>query len=557
MKDKFYFTSFFYKHFDCLLLVLLCFLFGCFSVGYGQDVGWDITNYHLYNPFAFLTGRFSKDIMPATIHTFLNPLLDIPYYLLVRYFNNYPRFVAFVMGLPGGVLAFFVYKISWFLLGRKGARAEAIVATGVGITGAMVISQLGMTSNEIPLAAILCASFYLLLKFLFEEQTVSFCFWSAFLAGSAVGLKYTAAPFVIALTIAFLINLPWIKRPFRFLMFFALGGLVGFLVTNGFFMWRLWHAYDNPFFPFLNGIFKSPFFAPVNFDETRFYPHSLGQWWFYPFYWIHKSNGLVTEPRIYLADARFAAAYIGTILLFVRFVWDCVFNRQDSAALREKAVLLVFVVIGYVLWLRFYSVLRYAVVLEVLAGVLVIYALRCYLKNGWVLVLSLGVLGSVMYKTHYPSWRRAPYTKQVIEIYNLPSVPENALIVYYEEGLAFLSMFFPKDAQFIGGIKLPINDYPGLLLQQLAKQRNALPEQYYRYHFKEVSKQKILAHDGPIYIVATPWFMMLHPITLTPYGLERTHEPCPEFNANINSYSDGWAMCRVQKLSSPVAQEPL
>ena len=557
MNNKFFVTAVALKHFNGLLLVLFCILFGFLSVGYGQDVGWDITNYHLYNPFAFLTGRFGKDIMPATVHTFLNPLLDVPYYLLVKYFNNYPRFVAFVMGLPGGVLAFFVYKISWFLLGRKGARAEALVATGVGITGAMVISQLGMTSNEIPLAAILCASFYLLLKFLFKEQIVSFVFWSAFLAGGAVGLKYTAAPFVIALTFAFLINLPWIKKPFRMLSWFALGGVAGFLVTNGFFMWRLWHAYNNPFFPFLNGIFKSPFFDPVNFDETRFYPRSLGQWWFYPFYWIHKSNGFVTEPKIYLADARFAAGYVSAGLLLVRFLWDFFFNRKDITALREKAVLLVFVITGYVLWLHFYSVLRYAVALEVLSGVLVLYALRSYLKNGLVLVVSLGVLGAIMYKTHYPSWRRGPYTKQVIEIYNMPKVKENALVVYYEEGLAFLSMFFPKDAQFIGGIKLPVKDYPGLLFQQWAKERNALPEQYYGYHFKELSKQKVLAHNGPIYIVTTPWPMMFRPITLAPYGLEAIFEPCQNFNANINSYSDGWSLCEVRKLSSPEEESPL
>lgn len=550
MKNKFF--SFIQKYLDLVILIVLCLLFGWASVLLGQDVGFDVLHYHLYNPFAFLTGHLGKDIMPASIHSFLNPLLDIPYYLLVKHFNNYPRFVAFVMGLPGGVLAFFVYKISWFLFARKGAVTEALIATGVGISGAMVIAQLGMTSNEVPLAAILCASFYVLLKFLFEKQTIKYCFWSAFLAGGAVGLKYTAAPFTIALTLVFLINLPWMKNRFRFFTYFALGGLAGFLATNGYFMVRLWIAYGNPFFPFLNGIFKSPFFDPVDFDEIRFYPRSQMQWLYYPFYWIHKSNGLVTEPRIYLADARFAAGYISVILIGVRLFWDAIFNRKNAVALREKLTLVVFCVVSYLLWLHYYSVIRYAVTLEVLCGILVIYALRCFFKKNWVVVIiSLGLLGGIMFRTHYPSWRRGAYGKQVIAFSQMPKVKENALIVYYEEGVAFLSMFFPPDAQFIGGVKLPINDYPGLLMQMWAKSRNALPKGYYGYHFKEVSKQKIAAHDGPIYILTTPWPMMFHPLTLEPYGLDGPLAPCTDFNANINSYSDGWSLCEVQKLSDP------
>jgi len=34
---------------------------GIISVILGQDVSWDLRNYHFYNPYMLLTGRFTPD----------------------------------------------------------------------------------------------------------------------------------------------------------------------------------------------------------------------------------------------------------------------------------------------------------------------------------------------------------------------------------------------------------------------------------------------------------------------------------------------------------------
>jgi hypothetical protein len=34
----------------------------------GLDSNWDLRNYHLYNPHAWLTGRMAIDIAPAQLH---------------------------------------------------------------------------------------------------------------------------------------------------------------------------------------------------------------------------------------------------------------------------------------------------------------------------------------------------------------------------------------------------------------------------------------------------------------------------------------------------------
>src|SRR6202043_3986805 len=48
----------------------------------GEDINWDWRNYHDYNAFALINGRYHEDVAPAGIHSFLNPLAYLPAYLL-------------------------------------------------------------------------------------------------------------------------------------------------------------------------------------------------------------------------------------------------------------------------------------------------------------------------------------------------------------------------------------------------------------------------------------------------------------------------------------------
>ena len=40
------------------------FLFGLLALLMGQDADWDFRNYHWYNAYAFLNGRFTIDFLP-------------------------------------------------------------------------------------------------------------------------------------------------------------------------------------------------------------------------------------------------------------------------------------------------------------------------------------------------------------------------------------------------------------------------------------------------------------------------------------------------------------
>ncbi len=531
---------------DTLFLLFFTICCAMYSLWAGQDVNWDILNYHLYIPYAFLNGRFLTDVMPAGIHTFLNPLLDVPYYWMVLYLNNYPKLIAFLQGCWGGVLIWIVYKTCLLFLQEKEGKMQAGLAAMIGLTGSMTLSQIGLATNEIPMAILLVSSFYLLMKFFFSSSSRSFVllFCSAFIAGAAGGLKYTGFPFVIALTAVFFVNLYWTEKRWKSFLIFAGAGILGFLVTDGYFLWRLWSEYQNPVFPFYNEIFHSPYFENINFADERFFPRNMAQWLFYPFYWIFESRWIVSE--IEMSDGRMALGYIAFFVLLFALPFKRIPLRYNR---RKILSLLVYLGVGYLVWLPTFSILRYVVTIEVLCGILIIAAIRNFAQYRVAALMGTLIALNLWYTTQAPNWGRDAFSEKAVLVEPLPKVEDNAMVVYFGQPMSFMSMFFPKDCRFVGGITFPVDKYPAEN-QKKAKQRNSLPSMYYKYRMNDKIKQAISAHQGPIYVMAVPWEMMLSPITLAPYGLQADKEECTAFNANINLYSAGWKLCKVGKLKS-------
>src|SRR3954452_15273408 len=48
----------------------------------GEDINWDWRKSHEYSAFAWTTGRLDRDVAPAGIQNFFNPLPYLPAYLL-------------------------------------------------------------------------------------------------------------------------------------------------------------------------------------------------------------------------------------------------------------------------------------------------------------------------------------------------------------------------------------------------------------------------------------------------------------------------------------------
>ncbi|WP_432635847.1 glycosyltransferase family 39 protein [Candidatus Avelusimicrobium sp.] len=519
--------------------VLLMALGGLYSVFVGQDVNWDLLNYHLYNPFAFLNGKIGQDFMAAGVHSCLNPLPDVYFYLLFKCFFYYPRVIAFFMGVPYGLLAWAVYLLAKELFAKTSyPRALSAAAAAVGVTAAGVMSQIGMTTNEIPLAVLNVWALWFLVRFVQGKFSVRAVYGAAFLAGLATGLKLTSAPYAVALLAGFLLCWKQQAHPVKNLLWFCVCGAAGFLLADGYFLWKWYSLYGNPVFPYYNQLFHSPYFDPVFVTETRFFPKTLVQWLFYPFYWVVRPAALVTEVPV--QDMRLAAGLVALAVSVFLFL------RRKMAFGRIFTVIGVYFAVAYILWLTQFSILRYAAVLEVLSGLILVGFIARLVRGRWGAYLAWGLLAVLALGYQVPDWRHGEYFKQAVVFDKKPVIEDNSLVFFMHLPSSYLAPLLNPKAIYMGGFLYHPEDYP-LHEQERAAKRNNIQPQYLRYHFEEAQRQKIAAHDGPIYLVSIDWPELVNDNALKRFGLQGKLENCHPFMTNWTIYSPQLAICRVEK----------
>ena len=78
----------------------------------GQDLNWDLQNYHIYIPYLLLENRYDFDIMPAQIQTFYTPFLDIPFFIANYWFRIPPIILGFALGCIQGLNLFILHLIA-------------------------------------------------------------------------------------------------------------------------------------------------------------------------------------------------------------------------------------------------------------------------------------------------------------------------------------------------------------------------------------------------------------------------------------------------------------
>lgn len=365
------------------VLVGVPLLLGRASVLLGQDTNWDLRNYHLYGPYALLTGRLGKDLAPAMMQSYFNPLLDVPYYLLAM--HGPPRLAAFVMGAWQGLVFVALVGIAHEVLppmkpdvARRDRLAVLLALAGVAASG--FLSLLGNTMGDNTTAVLVLAALYGVLRALGTGRRGDGRLeWGWLLAagavmGAAVGLKLTNVIYAVALAAAlFALPIAWLARA-RAEVVFALGGLIGTLATGGFWWLRMWRTFRNPFFPLFNGIFKSPMMDGESIGATRY--HAQNHW------------EKVIWPLVTAADPKrlgeLAIWQIVWPVLFVLVVaWGCralytsVRPRADEPSLAPAArIVIAFLIVAYLAWMLEFNIYRYAIAMSLVAplGIWLLFA---------------------------------------------------------------------------------------------------------------------------------------------------------------------------------------
>ena len=330
----------------------------------GEDINWDWRNYHEYNAFALINGRYDQDVAPAGIHTFLNPLAYLPAYLL-RHHVAAPYW-GMLLGAIHGLNLALIYWFSRLVLNGAASALTIAAAVVIAAFGPMTLSEVGTSFADILTALPVIAGLGLIVSANAKHRTRHLV--AGILIGAAVGLKLTNMVFFLGAAASLL----FAARPLMALSFFAVGGAIGGLGTGGAWAWTLWQEFGNPLFPFYNTIFRSPEAPLMTMADGRFLPHNLWDAAAYPFYWLvgnHRSSeGPFRDPRFAILLVLLAANAGASLLYKIR-----VFARRDKQ-------FLLFFAVAYGIWLFAFSIHRYAVVLELLSAPLIVLLLSRLLR---------------------------------------------------------------------------------------------------------------------------------------------------------------------------------
>ncbi|HEY6255461.1 MAG TPA: hypothetical protein VIY51_06660 [Xanthobacteraceae bacterium] len=417
-----------------LLLALVCAGAGLLSVILGPDNYWDLRYYHLYAPWAYLHGRYLYDIGPAQEQGFLNPTADFLLYGLVSSpLNNAPRLVAFIMGAVHGINAALLVAITRHVI-RPPAVAERwtlrSAAWLMGVSGAGFVALLGTSSNDLTCDVFVMGALLALLK----VDARAGAGWRGFAAaglcaGLGLGLKYTAAFVVPGLgVVAVLAALR--KRTLIGLIAFGVAAVVGFLAFAGHHLLALWIDFRNPFFPYLNQIFRSPYFEPTAIWDARFIPDSFRKLMTFPFYWAKTNAYVVAEPtfRDWRAAIAYVAMVIGVAALAARWLRH---GRPRDLLAQTPGLGLVFtfVVVSYFSWALQFGYYRYAVPLEMLTGVVVMGSLILLFDDGrWRMAGAVTVVLMAFVTTIPLSWGRRSYDDTYVSV-SVPPLPDDGIVL--------------------------------------------------------------------------------------------------------------------------------
>jgi len=98
----------------------------------GEDVNWDWQNYHEYNVWAVINGRYGLDALPAGFQTYFNPAVYFPIYYL-RHLLPLP-YGLMIIGAVHGLNLLLIYFLIRVLLRETGRDADALVSFDKAVT---------------------------------------------------------------------------------------------------------------------------------------------------------------------------------------------------------------------------------------------------------------------------------------------------------------------------------------------------------------------------------------------------------------------------------------
>lgn len=481
------------------------------------------------------------DMAPAQTPTYYNPLLDVPFYLAAQELPA--RVLSFLLGLIQGCNFILLFLLTRWTLklpgGATGVLAAAAIAF-VGMVGAGHLNLIGTTFYDNVLSLFVLGALCVIIAAAHllshgpMDRALARVFVAGVLVGLAVGLKLPSQVFAVGVCFGLLfIPGPFLRR-FSLSFVCGLGIIVGFLVTGGWWIARMWTEFANPLFPYMNQVFHSPWALPENYRDTRFLPRSLWDAVTFPFRFAVDSK---VSSEIAFTDLRIAVAY-GVLMLTALVV---VFRGRDSsrdsspgADIFAVRYLVAAAALSFAAWLGIFGIYRYITPLEMLAPLLIVAAIGVWPVSAPArAVVSAALLLLVTLTVHVDEdWTRKPWGPGLggpfVQV-SPPSFkdPQNTLVVM--AGLAptaFVIPSFPGEIAFLR----PVSYLAG-------------PDHSTR--FIETLKARVSAHSGEIFTVQPQWERHVARDAFPLLGLIADFANCQKLP---NTLDDAIEICPVHKV---------
>jgi hypothetical protein len=447
------------------------------AVKLGQDVSFDVLNYHYYSGFAFLHKQFNYDFAAAQVQGFFNPLLHVFTYLMLAHLPS--TATAALLGAFQGLNFYLVFQISQVLFRRWHGPYRNVLSlanAAAGVYGVISLMEVGTTFGDNLVSVFALTGTLLIFRWLSADRNRTRNFpVQLWVAGAALGvgcaLKLTVAIYAAGAAVALPVVLLALRDRVRPLVAFYGGLAAGFVAAYGVWGFNLYRTYQNPVFPYLNNIFRSSLYALHNTMDARFMPRDWLQTLFYPFYFTRK-NQWVSE--IQFRDVRLALCYMAVVLLAGLGLWVLVkrvagVSGRDSIRPHNLSLLFfaLFFAISYAAWQQLFSIYRYLAVLELLAPTFLALTLAACLPNrrlslGISLLLSLGICRSVI---------PADYGRQKfddaflrVKVPAIQDLDKSVVLMVSDEPTSWIIPSFPPSTRFvrISSNFIRPGQYPGL-----------------------------------------------------------------------------------------------
>jgi len=491
--------------------------FGLLALALGQDANWDLRNYHWYNAYALLNGRYGIDLLPAQTPSFYNPALDVPFYLLASHVPA--KLAGFALGFVQGFNFILLFMLGYAALAIANpwwkVAACAALAT-LGMLGGGSIALIGTTFYDNVTSLGLFASALLVIRYREGLMTAP---WRKACArallfglpcGLMMGLKLPSVIFCLGFCFGILFMGGPFRRLFQISFAFGLGVLLGVALALGPWAWHLATHYGNPLFPYFNDYFHSPLAPPTSARDEQFLPH--GGWRDYllfPFLFA-KNPYLVGEVPWRDWGIPILYALLPAALL-VRLALGRARRRKALTEPHAARYLLAAGAVSYLVWLLIFSIYRYAVPLEMLAPLLIVLAVGL-LPFGFNrrALMAAALLLTVAVSVEPGNWnRRAVWLDRFIEAQR-PPLPDH-------EGLMILMAGFEPYSHVVS--EFP-PDIPFVRIQS----NFTSPDQ--DKGFNRIIRERVMAHKGPLMLLMPPWQQGMGEEALGYLHLAVAKEPC-------------------------------